>query len=482
MIQKIKTKFSGQDFFKVVKDFGNYFTADMATKAIAFISIPVYTRLIDVSEYGIYSVFFSYASIITVIFSLNTYSSIGRYYFENKKDFNSFFGTSIILVAIIFLINSVFLILFKNEIAYILKLPVNLMLLFIPISICQIGISFFRNINVPLRNSLKIAKLNLFFAIFTFITSVIILYLLKDAKYKGPIYANVIIGIIVVIIIIFDLKKYMLFSFPKKEHIKYILNYSVPLIPYILGGTILVHFDRMMINSISGSKDAGLYSLAYNIGMIINAIEGALFSAWMPDYYKYMNNKNYLARDKDINRIIKIIIISAIGLTFFCKEIGYIFANKNYHEGLSLIPIIVLGYVIFSIFRIYGDYPFYKKKTYWLSIIFLFSGVINIILNKIYILKYGYIAGAYTTTISYFTLLIFAILIAKYVLKIKITPLKYIYYPILIYLLSFICYYIFLDSYYVLEKTFFIRILIKTLFFITFGFLLFLQNIKKIYK
>lgn len=480
MIQKIKSKISGQDFFKVIKDFGNYFTADMATKAVAFLSIPIYTRLIDVSEYGIYSVFFSYISIFTLLVSLNTYIGLGRYFYEGKKDFNFFFGTSVILVSSIFFINSIFFITFKKSIANIIELPSHLILLFIPIAMYQIGLNFFRNINVPLRNSLKVSKLSLFFAIATFIVAVIILLFLKTEKYKGPIYAYVLVGMFFLIFIVYDLKKYVKFSLPKKKHIKYILNYSTPLIPYVLGGVILAHFDRIMINSISGSKEAGLYSLAYNIGMIVNAVEGALFTAWSPDYYKHMNNKDYLARDKDVNRILKIITFSAIGLTFFCKEIGYIFANKTYHEGLNLIPIIVLGYLIFAIFRIYGDYPNYKKKTYWLSIIFLISGIINIFLNKIYLPKYGYQAGAYTTVISYLILLLLAILVAKYPLKIKITPLKCIYYPILIYLLSFVCYYLFLDNYFVLGKTFFVRFMIKTLFFIIFGLLLFLENIKKI--
>ena len=67
----------------------NYFSADMATKAIGFISIPIFTRLLTQSEYGISSVFLSYVSIFTILFSLNCTAAVSRYYFEKLMISNS---------------------------------------------------------------------------------------------------------------------------------------------------------------------------------------------------------------------------------------------------------------------------------------------------------------------------------------------------------------------------------------------------------
>lgn len=479
MIQKIKSKISGQDFFKVVKDFGNYFTADMATKAVAFLSIPVYTRLIDVSEYGIYSVFFSYAWFFTILFSLNIYSGVGRYFYEEKEDFNIFFGTSIILTILLLIINTTLIMLFRDKLSSYLELPKNLLFLFIPISIYQINQVLFRNINVALRKSLKISKLSLFFAISSFMISVVFLYFLDSKKYNAPIYAYAIIGILVSIYIIYDLKKYIKFSKPKKEHIKYMLSYSIPLIPYFLGDIILTQFDKIMINSMSGAKAAGLYSLAYNIGAILNAVTGAFFAAWIPNYYKKMDNKDYLSRDKDVARILKAVIFFAIALSYFGLEIGSLLADKKYHEGLHIVPIVIIGYTLLAIFQFYGIHSSYKKKTYWFSLIFLLSGIINIILNKIFIPTYGYVAGAYTTAISYFFLMIFGILVSKFLLKVKITPFKYVYYPILIYILSLIIYFILQSK--VGNSSLIYNLSIKGVLFIGISILLFLENIKKLF-
>ena len=60
------------DFKALAKHSTNYLFATMATKALAFISIPVYTRLLSVYEYGIINVFMSTVGIVQVLLTLNT--------------------------------------------------------------------------------------------------------------------------------------------------------------------------------------------------------------------------------------------------------------------------------------------------------------------------------------------------------------------------------------------------------------------------
>ena len=58
------------DFKALAKHSTNYLFAIMATKALAFISIPVYTRLLSVYEYGIINVFMSTVGIVQVLLTL----------------------------------------------------------------------------------------------------------------------------------------------------------------------------------------------------------------------------------------------------------------------------------------------------------------------------------------------------------------------------------------------------------------------------
>ena len=76
----------------------NYLSSQIATQGLAFISIPIFTRLLTPSEYGILNIFTSYTEMFVSLLTFNIYIGIGRYFFEkDKEDFNSFFTTALIL-------------------------------------------------------------------------------------------------------------------------------------------------------------------------------------------------------------------------------------------------------------------------------------------------------------------------------------------------------------------------------------------------
>jgi len=63
---------------------------------------------------------------------------------------------------------------------------------------------------------------------------------------------------------------------------KYALVISVPLIFHTLAGIINSQFDRIFINKYVGISEAGIYSFAYNIGLIINILWTSTNQAWVP--------------------------------------------------------------------------------------------------------------------------------------------------------------------------------------------------------
>ena len=144
--------------------------------------------------------------------------------------------------------------------------------------------------------------------------------------------------------------------------------------------------------------------------------------AWLPMYFKYMNSKKYNNLDKDINKIFKLIILFSVFLIYFGSDIGIILADKKYHTSFIIIPIIVIGYIFYGIFVIYNRNILYSKRTIYSSIIAILSGIVNLLLNAIYIPKYGYVAGAYTTLASYFFMAILTWLVVKFLIKLHITP------------------------------------------------------------
>lgn len=419
---EILTKIKKSDIYHNLSHAKNYFSADVATKAIGFISIPIFTRLLTQSEYGISTVFLSYVGIITVLLSLNSHTAVGRYYFEKTEDYSEFVGTTLTLLMIIFGVFIPLFFLFYNFLNHLINLPSNLLFYILFASVFSIMYSIYYQILAAQQKSKEVAKISIIYGYSGFIVSVILTYFLSSDRYLGKIWASLIIGSIFSIYFLFKLRDSIIFSL-NKVHIKYIVSYSFPLIPYSLSNVILAQFDRIMINNIVGSSSAGIYSLGYTIGSLLAMVIAATLTAIFPQAMKFFEDKNYKRMDLLVSRIFSIEIILALGLILFGKEILFLLADEKFHIAANVIPIVVVGYIFYGMSVIYGLYVVNSKKMIYLSISVLSAGMINIFLNLIFIPKYGYVGAAYTTTISYFLMFFLNWIITKYVLLEKSTPL-----------------------------------------------------------
>ena len=286
-----------------------------------------------------------------------------------------------------------------------------------------------------LKESKKIAVITIWQAYLIFLVGIAIVLLLSRNRYMGLIWGQVIVGLAFSTYLAIQIRPYIKWKFDKK-HLKYIFSYSIPLIPYTLSSIILDQFDRIMINHYNGSESAGLYSFSYNIGMLLNIFSGALYQAWMPNYFEFMKKKDFSSLDLNADRMFRIVLAGAAFLIFFGQDIGKLLASRDYHSSLHIVPIIVLGYVFYAIFPLYAWSMGYAIKTFWASFIVLFSGSVNILLNRIFIPQYGYEAAAYTTLASFIIMAFFAWFANRFILHLYTTPLSIILKPLGI-LLSF---------------------------------------------
>ncbi|TAL33467.1 MAG: hypothetical protein EPN93_13890 [Spirochaetes bacterium] len=462
-------------FINILYHTRNYFGAEVATRALAFISIPVMTRLLTPEEYGIVNVFNSYISIFVIIFTFNTFAAVSRYYYENSNDFTSFFSTSIMLSAITILVSSAAFHLLNYLIPDLLKMPPELSYYIVPFVIFTVATSFYDQVYAPQKQSKKIAARMTVQAYSSFALSIGIILFLDEKKYLGQIYAYLIVGILFLFYYIWQLKPYFNGQL-KSDHIHYIVSNAVVLIPYALSNRILNYIDRIMINTNLGASDAGLYSFAYNIGMLLNVFFMAVFRAWIPYYFELMDGKDYKKLFDNTKRIFKLIIIAALFLIYFGKEIGMLLAKQNYYSGLGMIPIIVVGYLFNSLFFIYSWGFGYIKKPIYISLIVLVAAILNIAINAVFIPVYGAITAAYATVAAYMVMAVSAWFFTRRIPDIYSPPAGF-FLKCMGALLPFILPLYFLD-----KLSLSLSILIKFALFTFFAIIVFWSDRKEIFK
>ncbi|OLS25559.1 MAG: hypothetical protein HeimC2_18150 [Candidatus Heimdallarchaeota archaeon LC_2] len=460
-------------FVETLSHSKNYLIAEMATAGLAIITIPIFTRLFTPEEYGLVAVFRAYVVIFVPILSINAFTSISRYYYEKSDDFDEFLGSTMILTGSAISINLVLLIVFYDKLVDLFNVPHIIPILITVNAINLILSSMYMQILIPQKRSKEVAVIRIISAYLAVTLSIILVFNIDENKYMGQIYGIIIVGFGFSVYYFYKILQIAKLKLVKK-HTKYITGYSLPLLPYALSGVILAIFDRIMINNIEGSGSAGLYSLAYNIALILIMVVTATNSAVGPEFFDLMDSNNNDRLDLLIRRIQSVISIAGLTIMFFADEIITILAEESYHEAVDVIPIVIIGIIFYSMFAVYGRYIGYSKKTIYSSVTILIAGISNIVLNSLFIPKYGYIAAAYTTLVSYLILFLITWFVVKFQLNLNPTALWIILKPTILLLILFLVYLLMLNftNFYIL------RFIIKILLLAIFSLSLFMKDIK----
>lgn len=391
-----------------------YAICNLFQKGLAFIVIPIYTRLLTTSEYGAYSVYISWYNIILIFASLSLSSgffNVGILKYESDK--NGFVsciqGLSTLSTIIIIIICSVF----YNTFC---KMTGFDMLTFLVMSLQLIFATPMLYWSAKERFDYKyraVVITTVILSVATVVLSLCFIHFFTDKKY-ALIIGNAIIQI--VFGAYFFVHNWVCGKrFFDKELWKYACSFGIVLIPHYLAYSILNAADRVMIDNICGTSYAGIYSLACNISIAINIITVAIDGSLNPWVFRKLKNK-------DLNSIAKMTDAIVIGfgvVVILCclvsPELLQIVSSPEYDEAKWVMPPVIIGCFFLYLAGCFMRVTFYHEKKNKITIASITAAVINILLNYLLIPRCGYIAAAYTTLMSY---AIFSVI--HYVLMVRI--------------------------------------------------------------
>jgi O-antigen/teichoic acid export membrane protein len=474
-------KLSSFSFFDSFKHASVYFLGTVLVQGLGIISLPVMTYFLSTEEYGITNVYLSYALMASILLSLNLEWAISRYFLEPDADKKGFFTTIIVAVTVIFLLTGAIVFYFSNELGRIMNLPPKLISWLLLYTYSNIVWFAYAQVRIVEKKSkeMTIVQVLIQYSKFGF-TVLGIWYLSSLGKeaYMGKIIGEFLINAVAALFLFYILRNYFDFSRIKWSYLRYAINYSLPLVPYAFGGQILSYFDQWYINSELGNEQAGLYSFAYKIGLLMYGLMMALQYASLVQYTKWMDEENYEEISRQAYSIHKLTLLAGLFLILFSVDLGTLLSAKaSFREALTIVPIIVGSYIIFGVASLYTRVFNYKKINIYLTVIFLLVAFLNMYLNILYIPIYGYEAAAYTTLVSYAVLAFLAWLLNDFWLKMPALPLLKIVFSLVPLILVSILFYWLGWEKIGMDIT---VIAFKMLIFCIFGMFLFWELIKRV--
>lgn len=371
-------------------------------RSIAFITTPIFTRIMSVEQYGIVSVYNSWYTIIEV-FSLLGLNSAGVFN-VGLNDYSNSRSKYIynILVLCNFSTIVVFLLLFLLK--YYLKGNFNLqidllVLMFFQFLICPAQTFWITRERYEYRYKLPTFVTLLSGVLSQVISVICVMKLSVMTQASVKLWSSGLVSICMCIpIYIYILHKGELsldFNIWKQT-----LVFAVPLIPHYLAQHVMSSADRIMIAQMHSEAHAGIYSVASAISMITSFIWAAVNSSLTPFVHGKLNESKYNDINKTIELIIMLYSLLCFVVALIAPEILAILAPKEYGSAVYALPPIAAVSFLLALYNIYSIIEFYYKKASNIAFATVLSCLVNILLNYFLIPRFGFVAAAYTTLVA----------------------------------------------------------------------------------
>jgi O-antigen/teichoic acid export membrane protein len=390
----------------LVKSTSIYTVGNIIPKLVGFVLLPIYTRYLTPSDYGVVNSMEVMSGLLQVLFTLALDRGIYRLYHDYKDEGakKTFVGTiSISLFAVSSLI-VVLMFIFQDYVQLIFKSIEFYPFLSITIITAYFGVfSLLPRALLQIKNMpyqyVGLSLLQLLIGSGLALWLIVVRHEGALGMLKSILYTNC----IVTPVYLYILSKNLQLTFDKTILVD-CLKFSLPMAPSILSAWVLNLSDRIFIERFFSTDDVGIYSLGYKIAGLVLIFVSAFQAAYTPYFYKIANDENQdYAKEKlsscNTNYILALMVIIFLP-AFFSDEIVAIIASAKYQKAASIIPLISLSYFFIGLNSLVNLQIYQLKKTKAVMLMIIASALLNIILNFILIPRLGIYGAAYSIIIT----------------------------------------------------------------------------------
>jgi O-antigen/teichoic acid export membrane protein len=382
------------------KQIFSYAFINMINASVPFMLLPILTKYLEPSDYGILSLIQLLMMISLPLVLFNTHGLLTIEYSKMQNDEFKIFLSTIVWIPIFgfFILESLFLVC-KNQIIEYFHIPSEY-ILYIPFIVLFQAIPTI----VPLvfqakKDPVSFGKYKISMSVLNLLLSmlfVIVLLYSWEGRVLGIAFSFAIFTVIGIIVLLrLDLLK-MAFDI---DYLKDALKFGIPLIPHTIAGIFLSMSDRVFLSNMLGTYEVGIYSVAFQVSSIVLIVMSSINQAWAPNLYEKLNNnptdtdKVHLV--KTTYKIMGIMLGVVVVFIFFSSFIFDIFIDKSYHEAKNISIYIAIAFLFQGFYFMFTNYIFYSKKTKILSYITLTSVLFVCIFNYMFIQFFGIVGSAY---------------------------------------------------------------------------------------
>ncbi len=387
----------------IFKDTAIYGLSSIIGRFLNYLLVPLYTAKLSVASggYGIITNIYAYVALVLVLLTFGMETTYFRFTNKTHTDSETVYGTTLISVGSISLLFAILVLLFLSPISQVMGYgdhPDYVGVMAVTVAIDAFLCIPFAHLRQQ-KKAVKFAALKLLNIVISIVLNLIYFYFMDGKDVGYVFYINLICTAMLAVCLITE---YTGFRWKlDKQLLRTMLSYSWPILVLGIAGILNQTADKMLFPYIYKGVDMqaqlGIYGACSKIAMIMAMITQAFRFAYEPIVFAGVKDKDshemYAKAMKYFIIFTLLAFLIVVGYMDILKRI--VVPNEDYWVGLKVVPIVMAAEIMMGI---YFNLSFWYKlidKTIWGAI---FSGIgcaVLLIVNVLFVPKYGFMACAW---------------------------------------------------------------------------------------
>lgn len=393
----------------------------ICTQCISFLLLPLYTAVLDTTEYGTFDLLVTYGTLLLPLVNWQFDQGIFRFMLDcrgNKEEQTKLFSS----VSVANTIQSVVYALLLMVIAHLFNIGNSTFLLVYVI--LHVYTSLFMQFARGLGKNGIYAVASFISASGTVMVNVIALVVLKMGL-LGLFVATLLAQALTIIYLIFAIKPWNYFQFKcaTRKTFSAVCRYSLPLIPNNLAWWVVNVSDRTIVSYVLGVGINGIYTVANKFSNVFIQFYNIFNLSWTESVSLHFQDEDV---DEFLSEMIttmyKLFSSACLGIVACMPFIFPIMINERYADAYPQVIILMYAMLLRVIVGLYSCVYIAEKDSKKVAYTSAASAVINIVVHVLLINRIGLYAASISTLVAFGVMAVIRYIdINKNVLSMKIS-------------------------------------------------------------
>jgi len=396
-----------QEILSLGKDSMIYGVGSVITRFIGLITLPLFTAYLKPEEYGVIAMLSLLTMVAQPVFSLGLSAAMGPSYFEHDNLLNK--SKTVWTVFLINIVSATLLVviawLFPVTLSQLVRLPAEYAhLVGVSLTGCALTIlatSFAQRVQFEKQSKLYVL-ITLATALVAILVSIITVVFLEwgvKGMVIGQLAGNTATFLAFLFIGLKAMKPVVSFVLARE-----LLRLGLPLVPSFAFLFILMHTNKFILEWQVGLDAVGIYSIGFNLGMVISIVTGGIATAWYPFFMTYME------RQSEAGGIFgRIFTYYVFGVGFICllfffaaKPAVLLLTQEAFHDAYVVVGYVALAYFAQTIFNFFLPGLYFNGEMKYVSLVQGLAALLSLPLNYLLIANMGLLGAGIGLAVSNF--------------------------------------------------------------------------------